>query len=94
MVESPDLPVDLVTHREDMLKRRPASSWGTWRIVPASRRARYSVRANMTGGRHDFADHLAAANVELVRAGFQAFNAGDVDECMARIAPDFRHQPG
>ena len=29
-----------------------------------------------------------AANVELVRAGFQAFNAGDADECMARIAPD------
>ncbi len=30
-----------------------------------------------------------AANVELVRAGFEAFNAGDVDECMARMAPDF-----
>jgi ketosteroid isomerase-like protein len=30
-----------------------------------------------------------AANVELVRAGFQAFNAGDVDGCMARMAPDF-----
>ena len=29
-----------------------------------------------------------AANVELVRAGFQAFNAGDVGECLARIAPD------
>ena len=29
-----------------------------------------------------------AANVELVRAGFQAFNAGDADECVARIAPD------
>ena len=29
-----------------------------------------------------------AANVELVRAGFQAFNAGDTDECLARIAPD------
>ncbi len=29
-----------------------------------------------------------AANVELVRAGFQAFNAGDADECMTRIAPD------
>jgi steroid delta-isomerase-like uncharacterized protein len=29
-----------------------------------------------------------AANVELVRAGFRAFNAGDVDECLARIAPD------
>jgi steroid delta-isomerase-like uncharacterized protein len=30
-----------------------------------------------------------AANVELVRAGFRAFNAGDTDECMARMAPDF-----
>jgi steroid delta-isomerase-like uncharacterized protein len=29
-----------------------------------------------------------AANAELVRAGFQAFNAGDVGECLARIAPD------
>ena len=29
-----------------------------------------------------------AAHVELVRAGFQAFNAGDTDECLARIAPD------
>jgi steroid delta-isomerase-like uncharacterized protein len=29
-----------------------------------------------------------AANVELVRAGFQAFNAGDADECMALAAPD------
>jgi steroid delta-isomerase-like uncharacterized protein len=29
-----------------------------------------------------------AANVELVRAGFRAFNAGDADECMARVAPD------
>ena len=29
-----------------------------------------------------------AANVELVRAGFEAFNAGDAGECMARIAPD------
>jgi steroid delta-isomerase-like uncharacterized protein len=28
------------------------------------------------------------ANVDLVRAGFQAFNTGDADECMARIAPD------
>ena len=27
-----------------------------------------------------------AANVELVRAGFQAFNAGDADGCMSRIA--------
>jgi steroid delta-isomerase-like uncharacterized protein len=30
----------------------------------------------------------AAANAELVRAGFRAFNAGDVDECLALIAPD------
>ena len=30
-----------------------------------------------------------AANVELVRAGFEAFNAGDVDECLARMTPDF-----
>jgi steroid delta-isomerase-like uncharacterized protein len=29
-----------------------------------------------------------AASVELVRAGFQAFNAGDADECLTRIAPD------
>jgi steroid delta-isomerase-like uncharacterized protein len=29
-----------------------------------------------------------AANVELVRSGFQAFNAGDVGECMDLIAPD------
>ncbi|HEY2688979.1 MAG TPA: ester cyclase [Streptosporangiaceae bacterium] len=27
-------------------------------------------------------------NIDLVRAGFQAFNAGDADECMARMAPD------
>jgi steroid delta-isomerase-like uncharacterized protein len=30
----------------------------------------------------------AAAHVELVRAGFRAFNAGDADECLARVAPD------
>ena len=30
-----------------------------------------------------------AANVELVRAGFQAFNAGDADESMKHMAPDF-----
>jgi steroid delta-isomerase-like uncharacterized protein len=30
----------------------------------------------------------AAANVELVRAGFEAFNAGDTDGCLARMAPD------
>jgi steroid delta-isomerase-like uncharacterized protein len=29
-----------------------------------------------------------AANVELVRAGLQAFNAGDTDKCMALAAPD------
>ena len=29
-----------------------------------------------------------AANAELVRAGFQAFNTGDVGECLAHIAPD------
>ena len=30
-----------------------------------------------------------AVNVEIVRAGFEAFNAGDVDGCLARMAPDF-----
>jgi steroid delta-isomerase-like uncharacterized protein len=29
-----------------------------------------------------------AANAELVRAGFAAFNAGDADACMALAAPD------
>ena len=29
-----------------------------------------------------------AANIELVRAGFQAFNAGDADGCTTRMAPD------
>lgn len=29
------------------------------------------------------------ANVELVRAGFEDLNAGDLDACMARMAPDF-----
>jgi steroid delta-isomerase-like uncharacterized protein len=28
------------------------------------------------------------ANVELVRAGFEAFNAGNADQCMALAAPD------
>lgn len=28
------------------------------------------------------------ANVELVRAGFEAFNAGNADACMALAAPD------
>src|SRR5947207_3304131 len=30
----------------------------------------------------------AAANAELVRAGFRALNAGDVDECLTFITPD------
>jgi|SRR5579864_3975880 steroid delta-isomerase-like uncharacterized protein len=30
----------------------------------------------------------AAANVELVRAGFEAFNAGDADACLALASPD------
>jgi steroid delta-isomerase-like uncharacterized protein len=30
----------------------------------------------------------SAANVELVRAGFRALNAGDADECMKLAAPD------
>jgi steroid delta-isomerase-like uncharacterized protein len=29
-----------------------------------------------------------AANAELVRTGFQAFNVGDAGRCLARIAPD------
>jgi ketosteroid isomerase-like protein len=29
-----------------------------------------------------------AANVELVRAGFEVFNAGDVDECLPLMTPD------
>ena len=29
-----------------------------------------------------------AANADLVRAGFRAFNAGDADGCMALAAPD------
>jgi steroid delta-isomerase-like uncharacterized protein len=29
------------------------------------------------------------ANIELVRAGFQAFNASDIDACVTRLAPDF-----
>ncbi|SRR6266567_5678449 len=28
------------------------------------------------------------ANIELIRAGFQAFNAHDLDACMTRLAPD------
>ena len=31
----------------------------------------------------------AAANVELVRAGFRALSAGDAAACLARLAPDF-----
>jgi steroid delta-isomerase-like uncharacterized protein len=30
----------------------------------------------------------AAANAELVRAGFRALNAGDVEECLTFIGPD------
>ena len=30
----------------------------------------------------------SAASVELVRAGFEALNAGDIDRCMALAAPD------
>jgi steroid delta-isomerase-like uncharacterized protein len=30
-----------------------------------------------------------AANVELVRAAARMLNAGDIDECLARITPDF-----
>jgi steroid delta-isomerase-like uncharacterized protein len=30
-----------------------------------------------------------AANVELLRAGLEAFNSGDADECVALMAPDF-----
>ena len=29
------------------------------------------------------------ANIDLVRAGFEDFNAGDLDACVARVAPDF-----
>ena len=28
------------------------------------------------------------ANIQLVRDGFEAFNAGDLDACLARAAPD------
>jgi steroid delta-isomerase-like uncharacterized protein len=28
-------------------------------------------------------------NIELIRASLQEFNAGDLDACMARLAPDF-----
>jgi len=31
----------------------------------------------------------AAANMTLVRAGLEDFNAGDLDACVARLAPDF-----
>jgi steroid delta-isomerase-like uncharacterized protein len=31
----------------------------------------------------------AAANVELVRGTFDAFNEGDIDTCVARLGPDF-----
>lgn len=29
------------------------------------------------------------SNVEIVRAGFEAFNSGDTDACVDRLAPDF-----
>jgi len=32
---------------------------------------------------------LAETNVALVRAGFDDLNAGDIDACAARLAPDF-----
>ena len=31
---------------------------------------------------------MPAANLELVRAGFQAFNSGDAGQCLALAAPD------
>jgi steroid delta-isomerase-like uncharacterized protein len=31
---------------------------------------------------------ISEANVELVRASFEAFNSGDLDACVARLAPD------
>jgi steroid delta-isomerase-like uncharacterized protein len=31
---------------------------------------------------------ISAANIELVRAGFEAFNGGDADQCLAFAAPD------
>jgi steroid delta-isomerase-like uncharacterized protein len=44
---------------------------------------------------HDEQDHIMtsqsttpAINADLVRAGFQAFNAGDTDGCIALAAPD------
>ena len=30
-----------------------------------------------------------AANIALVRAGFQDFTNGDLDACVARLTPDF-----
>jgi steroid delta-isomerase-like uncharacterized protein len=30
----------------------------------------------------------SAANIELVRAGFEAFNGGEADQCLAFAAPD------
>lgn len=32
---------------------------------------------------------LPDANIALVRAGFEDFNAGDLDACVARLTPDF-----
>jgi steroid delta-isomerase-like uncharacterized protein len=31
---------------------------------------------------------MTETNVELVRAGFEAFNAGDAEACLKRVAPD------
>ena len=54
---------------------------GPWSAVVQSARDRWetAVTSQITS---------PAANVELVRAGFRAFNAGDADECMAFAAPD------
>ncbi len=45
LVQRLNLPVDLVAHRDGMPRRRPASSCDTYRIAPASQRARYLARA-------------------------------------------------
>ena len=35
------------------------------------------------------APHVTAANIALVRSTLDAFNAGDLDTCVARMGPDF-----
>jgi steroid delta-isomerase-like uncharacterized protein len=35
------------------------------------------------------AEHTTAANIALVRSSLDAFNAGDIDTCVARLSPDF-----